>query len=222
MADIWKPAQRGKTYGLVTFTPLLGVAVGPVIGGIVAENIGWPWIFWIVSAGDGVLVVLGSFLIHESYVPTLLAKRAENLRNKERQINFTENELGHPKLSQKLKIAMVRPFRMLFSQPLVPLISIFLAYEFGVYCLAITTFADIFEQLYHQSTSVSGLHYIAIAVGNTIGSQVGGWTTDRVWKHLTTKAGGSTTPEYRVPLMIPGAIAMPIGLFCRRKFHLML
>jgi MFS family permease len=219
MADLWKPAQRGKTYGLVTFTPLLGVAVGPIIGGIVAENIGWSWIFWIVSAGDGLLVAFGFFLIHESYAPTLLAKRAGDLRNENGQAYFTKHELSHPKLSQKLKIAMVRPVRMLFGQPFVPLISIFLAYEFGVYCLAITTFADIFEQLYHQSVSISGLHYIAIAVGNTIGSQVGGWATDRVWKHLTAKAGGSTTPEYHVPLMIPGAIAMPIGLFCKCMFQ---
>ncbi|CZT41675.1 related to multidrug resistant protein [Rhynchosporium secalis] len=213
MADIWKPAQRGKTYALVTFTPLLGVAVGPIIGGIVAENIGWPWIFWIVSASDGFLVVLGFFLIYESYAPTLLAKKARDLRKESGEGYFTKHELSHPKLSQKLKVTMVRPVRMLFSQPLVPLISMFLAYEFGVYCLAITTFGAIFEELYHQSTTISGLHYTAIAVGNTIGSQMGGWATDRVWKHLTAKAGGSTSPEYRVPMMIPGAIAMPIGLF---------
>jgi MFS family permease len=41
---------------------------------------------------------------------------------------------------------------------------------------------------------------------------VGGPITDRIWRHLQNKAGGATAPEYRVPLVIPGALLIPIGL----------
>lgn len=59
----------------------------------------------------------------------------------------------------------------------------------------------------------SGLHYLALAIGYTIASQVGGPVTDRIWRHLQNKAGGATAPEYSVPLMILGALLTPIGLF---------
>ncbi len=39
---------------------------------------------------------------------------------------------------------------------------------------------------------------------------------DRVWQHLKARAKGETQPEYRVPLMIPGAIILPVGLFWYR------
>ena len=66
---------------------------------------------------------------------------------------------------------------------------------------------------YHESTSTSGLNYIAIALGSTIASQAGGHITDRIYAHLKAKASGSVSPEYRAPLMIPGAMLMASGLF---------
>jgi MFS family permease len=214
MADLWTSDERGVSYGLVTFAPLLGVAVGPIIGGFITDGLGWPWLFWIVSMWDGFLVFLGIFLIHESYEPTLLAKKAKKLRESTGRAYYSTIERTHPTLAKKLKLAMIRPLRMLVTQPIVPLVSAYMAYHFGVYCLVISTFANVWTARYHQSVSTSGLHYIAIAVGAGLASQLGGYATDKVWAHLKAKAGGSVTPENRVPLMIPGALITPIGLFC--------
>jgi len=65
---------------------------------------------------------------------------------------------------------------------------------------------------YKRLASAGGLHYIAIALGSTIGSQVGGILIDRVWAYLKSKDVRAATPEYRVPMMIPGAMLLPLGL----------
>lgn len=215
MADVWKPEKRGVSYGMVTFTPLLGVAIGPTIGGFITDYLGWPWLFWIVSIWDGFLISLGILFIHESYEPKLLEDKARKLRKTTGKRYSTSFERSHPTLSKKLKVTMIRPVRMLVTQPIVPILSVFLAYNFGVYCIAISTFADIWMVKYHESVSISGLNYIAIATGAGLASTAGGFVTDKIWLYLKSKADGSVTPEYRVPMMIPGAILMPAGLFCK-------
>ncbi|MCJ1407248.1 hypothetical protein MMC19_001319 [Ptychographa xylographoides] len=77
----------------------------------------------------------------------------------------------------------------------------------------LSTFAELWTQRYGQSVQQSGLNYIALAIGNTIAAQIGARITDRVWATLKRKAGGLTLPENRVPMMIPGSLLIPIGLF---------
>ncbi|EGC45672.1 MFS multidrug transporter [Histoplasma capsulatum var. duboisii H88] len=105
------------------------------------------------------------------------------------------------------------PVWMLVTQPIIQLVSLFLAYNFGTLYFVLTSFASIWITQYHQSVSASGLHYIALVIGSTIGAQLGAALTDRLWAYLKKRAGGETAPEYRIPLMIPGSIVIPISLF---------
>jgi hypothetical protein len=89
--------------------------------------------------------------------------------------------------------------------------SFLMAYNFGTYCLALSTFASIWTGRYYRSEAVSGLHYIALGIGSTIATQVGGPLTDRIWAYLKAKAKGEVAPENRVPLLVPGAVMVPIG-----------
>jgi MFS family permease len=209
VADIWRAEKRGRSLGFVQLAPLLGAAVGPIVGGSVAENIGWPWIFWIVSAFDGLLLVLYTILVKESYAPVLLAKKAETRRRitgKDYHTNFDSTS------SRKIRASFLRPLKLLCTRPIILVMSFLMAYNFGTYCLAVSTFASIWTDRDNQSETVSGLHYIAFGVGSTIATQVGGPLTDRIWAHLKAKANGEVAPEYRVPLLVPGAVMIPIGL----------
>lgn len=103
--------------------------------------------------------------------------------------------------------------RLLFTQPTLQVMSIFMAYNFGINYIMFSTFAELWTQHYGQTVSQSGLNYIALAIGNTLAAQVGARYTDRIWANLSRKAAGATAPEYRVPMMIPGSLLIPIGLF---------
>ena len=114
----------------------------------------------------------------------------------------------------KLSLALCRPIRLLLIQPIIQLMSIFLAYNYVILILVLSTFATLWTSRYQQSVSISGLHYIAIAIGYTLAAQVGAPLTDQIWAYLKSKSpNGTTAPEFRVPLMIPGAIIIPLGLF---------
>jgi len=209
VADIWKADKRGRSLSLLQLAPLLGAAVGPIVGGLVAEHIGWKWIFWIVSAFDGTLLVLYALFVQESYAPVLLARRASSRRSNTEKEGYTQFD---PTLSNKLRASFLRPMKLLATRPVILVMSFLMAYNFGAYCLALSTFASIWTARYNQSETVSGLHYIAIGIGSTIATQAGGPLTDRIWAHLKTKSYGKVAPEYRVPLLVPGALLVPLGL----------
>ena len=59
IADIFAPSERGKYQGF--FGAIFGVSslVGPAIGGLITENFGWQWIFYVnIPIGAIVLVII--------------------------------------------------------------------------------------------------------------------------------------------------------------------
>lgn len=57
IADITSLEQRGYYFGLVGCAVALGNGLGPAIGGVLTQHLGWPWAFWIVSPMTVVAVV---------------------------------------------------------------------------------------------------------------------------------------------------------------------
>ncbi|MCJ1391464.1 hypothetical protein MMC18_004328 [Xylographa bjoerkii] len=212
LADCWRPEQRGLSLSISMFIPLLGTAIGPIIGGVITDKIGWRWLFWIVSIFSGLITVVGFFFFEEPYAPVILARKAKALRKSDGRYYYTGHERASQTVWQEFRITLLRPIRLLLTQPTLQMISIFMAYDLGINYIMLATFAQLWTQRYGQTVSQSGLNYIAIAIGNTLAAQVGARVTDRVWARLKSKAAGVTVPEYRVPMMIPGSLLIPIGL----------
>ncbi|KAI8964592.1 MFS general substrate transporter [Daldinia sp. FL1419] len=212
LADTWIPAQRGTSFAISTFIPLLGPALGPIIGGAVSQSIGWRWTFWILSIYDGLLVVIGFFVFSETYEAILLSRRAAKLRKSTGNPYYTTTQAASETLGSRLSVSLTRPLRLLLTQPVLQVVAIFLAYNFGMLYLVLSTFATLWIERYGQSETQSGLNYIALVAGYTIAAQVGSRAMDRLWAYLKSRADNNTAPEYRVPLMIPGAILIPLGL----------
>ena len=215
LSDCWVPEERGKSYTIATFIPLLGPAIGPIIGGAVTQSIGWRWTFWILSLYDATLVAIGIFILLETYEPILLSGKASKLRKATGKPYFTDADREHESqtLGVKVSRSLLRPLRLLLTQPILQVVAVFLAYNFGVLYIVLSTFATLWIQRYNQTESQSGFHYIALVLGYTIAAQVGGKVMDRLWAYLKARSGDNeTAPEYRVPLMVPGAVLIPLGL----------
>ncbi|TVY28870.1 Efflux pump [Lachnellula hyalina] len=211
--DVWSPEERGKACAIVSFLPLLGPAMGPLIGGIITQTIGWRWIFWVAAIFSGCLMILGFFVFPETSAAKILGDKARELSKATGQHYHTEYEGPNQKVTQKLWLSINRPARLLATQPILMVISLFLAYNFGILYFVLSTFSSLYTDVYHQTTLQSGLHYIALALGYLVANTIEAEVMDRIWAHLTEKAGGETAPEYRVPLMVPSGLLMPIGLF---------
>ncbi|CAK1358839.1 putative transporter [Cercospora beticola] len=213
LADLWLPTERGRAMALYSLAPLLGPAIGPIAGGFVSEYSTWRWVFWSTSIMAFFVEILGFFFLQETYAATVLAKK------KRRLIKLTDNkdlhtEFDNPSRSfaNHLGVALKRPFILLFTQPIVQVLALYIGYVYGVLYLVLASFPAVWRTQYNESVSIGGLNYISLGLGFLIGTQIAAKFADRIYKRLKAKNNDIGRSEFRVPLMFPGAAMVPIGL----------
>lgn len=57
LADIYEPCERGTKMGIYYSAPLLGVSIGPFVGGVLAQAFGWRAIYWSMLIAGGIVLV---------------------------------------------------------------------------------------------------------------------------------------------------------------------
>jgi EmrB/QacA subfamily drug resistance transporter len=62
IAATFPPAQRGAAIGIWAGVSALALAIGPLVGGLLTEHLGWNWIFF-VNIPVGILGIGASFLL---------------------------------------------------------------------------------------------------------------------------------------------------------------
>ena len=90
----------------------------------------------------GFLWILGTLTIPETYAPVLLKRRAEALskRTGKTYISMIEQRQGKPSPAAAFKKALTRPWALLFLEPIVLLISIYMAIIYGTLFLLFGAF----------------------------------------------------------------------------------
>ena len=157
---------------------------------------------------------VSSLLLQETYPRVILARKAKLLRETTGDPNLmTEWEAEGQSLGQKLYTAFKRPIKLITTQPVVQCVALYQAYLYGVIYLLLSTFPRLWTEKYHQEVHIGSLNYIAVGLGFFTGSQIGTRLQDRIYMVLKNRNGGVGQPEFRVPLMIPGAILVPVGMF---------
>lgn len=66
VADVSTHAERGKYIGYATIGVTLGPAIGPILGGIIAQELGWRWIFWILAIYAGFMLLIELLVFPET------------------------------------------------------------------------------------------------------------------------------------------------------------
>ena len=215
LGDIWLPQERGKAMALYSLMPLLGPAIGPIAGGFIAQYSTWRWVFYSTSIAAMLVQFLGFFFLKETYGAALLGKKKKEL------IKITGNKELHtefdtPNRSFKAHIgtALKRPFKLIATQPIVQVLSLYIGFVYGVLYLVLSTFPLLWTDpaFYGENKAIGGLNYISLGLGFFVGTQIAAKTADRIYKRLKAKNGDVGRSEFRVPLMFPGAVMVPIGL----------
>ncbi|KAI9569106.1 major facilitator superfamily domain-containing protein [Boletus coccyginus] len=57
LADIYEPHERGTKMGTYYAAPLLGTTIGPFLGGVLAQTLGWRAVFWFSLISGGTVLV---------------------------------------------------------------------------------------------------------------------------------------------------------------------
>jgi len=193
--------------------PFMGPAVGPIVGGFLGDAGGWRWVAALIAIFCGLLTILGILVIPETYAPVLLRQRANRLSKATGKVYRTYQEKDKKvEIKQLFKTALGRPWVLLFKEPIVFLLSLYLAIIYATLYMLFGAFPIVFQQVRGWSPGVGGLAFLGVLVGFMIALLYTIFVENpRYAKKLSSE--GWLPPEQRLPPAIIGGILLPIGLF---------
>ncbi|CAH0025421.1 unnamed protein product [Clonostachys rhizophaga] len=214
VGDIFEPDMRGSAMSFVMLAPNIGGAVGPAIGGYVADALSWRWVVWMSVLLCATCQILVLLCFRETYGPTILARKVLRLRKLSGSAS-AESAAQNNSKSRGAEAALesiIRPFLIFKSSIVLVAISLFGSLTFSHYFNMTTTLPDILEDVYGLKSSQTGMSMLSFSIGSFIGLFICNRSVDRIYVHLTKANGGVGQPEYRLPLMILAAVLAPFGL----------
>jgi MFS family permease len=158
-----------------------GLLVGPIYGSYISGSLGWHvpllkkpgfstdkhlrrWAFYIAAMITGVLAMLLSF-IKESRASKLLAKRLDLVRKKTGITHFRITNPDYtPDIQTFVKVALRRPVRLFFTDPIVTIVSIMSAVGWALIYL-LTEALPVIYGTYGLTWSQSSLLFLIIGGG---------------------------------------------------------
>jgi multidrug resistance protein len=213
LADLWRTEERGVPMAAFSAAPFIGPAVGPLIGGFLSDAAGWRWLYWIQLIMAGVVYVLITFTVPETYAPTILAKRAKKFRKETGSSDHvTEQDLDLRSFSERMRIFLVRPFQLLFGELIVFLVSVYMSVLYGLLYMFFVAFPIIYQEGKGYTAGITGLMFIPIALG-VLCSAACAPLVNKHYMKLSRKYNGSPPAEVRLIPMMCSCWFIPIGLF---------
>nr|XP_036586650.1 major facilitator superfamily transporter [Colletotrichum truncatum]KAF6797207.1 major facilitator superfamily transporter [Colletotrichum truncatum] len=214
IADMFSASERGLATAIFAAAPFLGPSIGPIVGGFLGVAEGWRWIEGLMAIFTGVLLFVVGLTVPETYAPVLLRRRAEKLEKITGKVYMSKYEAHQPRktIGQQFKIALSRPWILLFKEPIVLLTAIYMAIVYGTLYMLFAAFPIVFQRHRGWSPGVGGLAFLGVAVGMIAAVIYTGFDSRRYTK-VAASYGGFAPPEARLPPSMVGACLLPIGLF---------
>lgn len=214
IADMFPASQRGLAMSLFAAAPFLGPVLGPIIGGFLGMNAGWRWVMGFLAAFSGALWIAGGLLIPETYAPVLLRRRAAKLSKMTGKVYLSklDADRGKVTLREAFSTALSRPWILLLREPIVFLLSIYMAIVYGTLYMLFAAFPIVYEVNRGWNQGVGGLAFLGIMVGMLFAIA---YTIpdNKRYIRLEEAHGGFAPPEARLPPCLVGCVCLPIGLF---------
>lgn len=241
IADIFRPEERGFAMGMWTVGPLFGKhsshlvetimqssqskpltinpgpTIGPLIGGFIAETIGWRWDFWIVLMVAATISIMIEIFNQETSHKVLIEKKVARLKielgREDLRSCYDTSGLRKQSLKRVLANGLIRPLKMLFLSPIMLLLTIYISFTYGTLYLLFTTIPTVFEETYGFNIGLTGLVYLGLGSGTTLGWLIITFLSDKsvIWQ--SKKNNGIFEPEMRLWMSIWFSWLLPITFF---------
>jgi multidrug resistance protein len=192
IGDVTTREARGGVMGIFQTGLLMPLAIGPVLGGVFADTLGWRAIFWFLVIYAGCYLVLLVLLLPETLrhlvgdgavLPPRISRAPLD--------RFTAPPRSEQAATAKpLKLDIVAPIRILFY-PEVFVTLLFLSLHYGTWQMALTAQSSLFTTTYGLGDLHIGLTFLANGFGCMIGTLTTGKLLDHDYKRMKRKFTGN-------------------------------
>lgn len=213
-SDMFNNATRGIAITIFSMAVFTGPLLAPFIGGYIVDSyLGWRWTMYITAIMGFVSFGLDLLFLEETYPPQILIAKAAELRRR------TGNHFIHAKqeeievdLRELLEKNFSRPMRLLFQEPIILLLSIYMSFVYGILYLFLTAYPLVFQGVHGFSAGPSGLCFLGMILGEIIAGVV--VLLQQPWYQRKLNANnGVPIPEWRLPSVIAGGVTFCVGIF---------
>ncbi|KAL7624055.1 hypothetical protein AAE478_005612 [Parahypoxylon ruwenzoriense] len=213
-SDMFNNATRGVAITIFSMAVFSGPLFAPFVGGFICSSyLGWRWTMYIVSFMGFLAFALDLIFLHETYPPVILIEKAAELRRRTKNWGIhakqEEIEVDFKELIQK---NFTRPMRLLFGEPIVTLLSIYMAFIYGLLYLFLTAYGFVFQGVHGFNPGESGLAFFGMIIGQLIAGTVVLLDQPSYQRKLAAN-GGVPIPEWRLPIVIAGGVSFTGGIF---------
>lgn len=214
-ADMFPLKSRGKAIDIFCATVFCGPLIAPIVGGFIVESyLGWRWTMYLTGI-MGSCAFLGTvFFVKETYAPLILVAKAEKIRF------LTGNWTIHAAhervkldLSEIITKTIVRPLKMLFTEPILFMISLYNGFCYAILYLCLSSYPYAFINKYKWKLSHAMLPYLAVLIGMLVCGGVMMTVYEESYFKQVKANGGHAVPEARLAPMKPSAISFAAGIF---------
>lgn len=213
-SDMFDNKTRGLAITVFSMTVFTGPLLAPFIGGFIVESyLGWRWTEWLVAIMGFTAFGLDLLFLEETYPPVILVGKASELRRRTKNwgIHAKQEEI-EVDFRELLTKNFSRPLRLLFTEPIVLLLSIYMAFIYGLLYLFLTAYPIVFQQIHGFSGGIGGLPYFGMILGQLLAGLYVALTQPSYNRKLAAN-NGVPIPEWRLPPVIVGGVAFTGGLF---------
>ncbi|KAI6084864.1 MFS general substrate transporter [Hypoxylon rubiginosum] len=194
VADIAPSSERGKYLGIVGAGLTIGPALGPVIGGLLSQYLGWPSIFWFLCIVTIVWIVPYVLTVPETGRKVVgngsIAPQGWNMTLID-YIRFKRQARYRPSNQERQKIRFPNPFNTLavLRNKDMAMVLFYNALVYIGFMTVTATLSSQFADIYHYNDIQLGLCYLPIGVATTVASISNGYLADWNFRRIAKKMG---------------------------------
>ncbi|OAV91117.1 hypothetical protein PTTG_07888 [Puccinia triticina 1-1 BBBD Race 1] len=172
VADIWDAVHRNDAISFFTASAFIGPAIGPVVSSFIVESsLGYRWIFWVLMIGGGASWLASLMLLPETYSPILLDRRAKKLRQETGDSKYySAHEKADYSLKAIVRRTLLRPFEMLITEPILLLVTLYLALVYGLLYGLFEAFPVIWGETRGFTPWQTSLVFVGVGIGSVLGA----------------------------------------------------
>ncbi|KAL4791444.1 major facilitator superfamily domain-containing protein [Aspergillus venezuelensis] len=150
-ADMYDNQTRGIAIALFSNTVFLSPLIASSVGGFIDKSyLGWRWTAYVPSFMGYTTCILNLLFLKEKYAPVILVSKAKEMRRTTGNWGIhAKQEQTELNLHDLIVNNLGRPLQMLFIEPLILAVTVYLSFVYGLLYCFLSAYTSIFQGAYN-------------------------------------------------------------------------